>query len=76
MRAAPVSGRREDEILRRAEKVDAALVRVEALYNTRPLLRLAGFLNPIPFRRYLVAVEEVGGRLRVKRPAARGARRS
>ena len=46
----------EDRILRHAEYVDAGLVRVECLRLTLPVLRKAGFTNPRPFERYLVAV--------------------
>jgi hypothetical protein len=57
----------EDEILRKAERVDAVLVRVEALRFTLPLLKKAGFSNVTPFHRYLVPVEySDGGFLRVK----------
>jgi len=58
---------KEDEILRGAERVDDALVRVECLHFTRRVLRKAGFLDPVPFRRYLVPVETIGGVMRVKR---------
>jgi len=59
----------EDAILRGAEKVagDPTLVRVECLWRTQKLLRKAGFLNPRPFYRYLVKIEEKGGRLCVCR---------
>jgi hypothetical protein len=55
----------EDAILRSAEKVagDPTLVRVECLHMTRRVLRKAGFINPRPFFRYLVKIEEKGGRL-------------
>jgi ABC-type glycerol-3-phosphate transport system substrate-binding protein len=59
----------EDAILRGAERVvgDPTLVRVECLFYTRRLLRKAGFLSPTPFHRYLVKIEEKGGRLCVCR---------
>ena len=53
--------RTEDEILRKAERVDAQLVRVEALRFTEPLLKKAGFSNVLPFHRYLVRFEWGGG---------------
>lgn len=57
----------EDRILRNAERVDAQLVRVEAVRFTEPVLRKAGFLNVTPFHRYVVPVEySDGGLLRVK----------
>jgi hypothetical protein len=60
--------RLEDEVLRNAERVDAQIVRVEALRKTMPVLRLAGFISVQPFHRYLVRFEWVdGGRMRVKR---------
>jgi len=59
----------EDAILRGAERVagDPTLVRVECLHRTRKVLRKAGFINPRPFYRYLVKIEETGGRLCVAR---------
>ena len=59
----------EDSILRGAEKVagDPSLVRVECLHRTEKVLRKAGFINPRPFFRYLVKIEEKGGRLCVAR---------
>ena len=55
-----------DRMLRREERVDAGLVRVECLRLTRPLLRMAGFLSPRPFERCLVAVVEVDGLLKLR----------
>lgn len=43
------------------------MVRVECLHRTQKVLRKAGFLNPRPFYRYLVRIEEKGGRLCVAR---------
>lgn len=62
-------GADEDAILRGAEKVvgDPTLVRVECLLYTRRVLRKAGFMMPIPFHRYLVKIEQKGGRLCVAR---------
>jgi hypothetical protein len=59
----------EDAILRGAERVvgDPTMVRVECLHRTQKVLRKAGFLNPRPFYRYLVRIEEKGGRLCVAR---------
>jgi hypothetical protein len=63
------TGTEEDAILRGAERVtgDPTLVRVECLHFTRRVRRKAGFLDPVPFRRYLVPVETIGGVMRVKR---------
>jgi hypothetical protein len=63
------TGTEEDAILRGAERVtgDPTLVRVECLHRTRKVLRKAGFLNPRPFFRYLVKIEEKGGMLCVSR---------
>ena len=58
---------REDDFLRGAEKVDEVTVRLECLHYTRVILRKAGYLNPQPFRRYLVKIEERGGLLCVAR---------
>jgi hypothetical protein len=43
------------------------MVRVESLHRTQKVLRKAGFLNPRPFFRYLVKIEEKGGMLCVSR---------
>lgn len=65
----PLTERREDEILRGAEHVDAGLVRVECLHSTLGVLRKAGHTAPMPFQRYLVPVAyRDGGLMRVAPP--------
>jgi hypothetical protein len=55
-RTAKITAADEDRILRKAEPVDAGLVRVECLRMTLPVLWKAGYSNPKPFYRYLVPV--------------------
>lgn len=70
----PLTERLEDEILRRAERVDAGLVRVECLHSTLPILRKAGFCAPMPFHRYLVPITWLeGGYMCVAPPRPRRA---
>jgi hypothetical protein len=57
----------EDRILRKAEPVDAGLVRVECLRMTLPVLRKAGFITLKPFYRYLVPVRMRGKLMEVGR---------
>jgi hypothetical protein len=63
----------EDRIIRHAERVDASLVRVECVRSTLPILKKAGFVNPVPFHRYIVPTcyRENAPLLRVAPPTPR-----
>jgi hypothetical protein len=58
-RTAKMSPQEEHRILARAPHsyADHHLVQVECLRSTMPILKKAGYVNPIAFRRYLVRTE-------------------